>query len=246
MVERLTVEVKDVALRAGADLVGVVSAETADSMPRIWVGWTIQKFSKRATEILATAKSIVVLGFHIYDEAFNVATRRDDGWEYLGYYPLLLQTRRVMLFLRERGYKAVIFPSTLPIKRLAQAAGLGSFGKNSLIINPEFGPWIFLSAVLTDAQLKPDPPFEEDLCGDCERCIEACPTGALTPYKVDDLKCLVGISLGRLKSPKYAELFRRYRGLFERYEPRLTERSHLMCMECLKACRYGFSNRGRV
>jgi epoxyqueuosine reductase len=111
-------------------------------------------------------------------------------------------------------------------------AGFGNFGKNALIINPTFGPWIRLTPVLTNAEMTPDKPFDQDLCGDCDNCIKACPVGALTPYKVDDTKCLVGVHLIGNEIYKYAEEL-------ERYEPSLTKNSHLMCTECQKACKYG-------
>jgi epoxyqueuosine reductase QueG len=80
--------------------------------------------------------------------------------------------------------------------------------------------------------MTPDKPFDKDLCGDCENCIKACPVGALTPYRVDDTKCLIGVHLVGKEISKYAEEL-------ERYEPSLTKNSHLMCTECQKACKYG-------
>jgi epoxyqueuosine reductase len=115
---------------------------------------------------------------------------------------------------------------------LAQLAGFGNFGKNALIINPDVGPWLRLGAVLTNADLVANEPFEKDLCGDCCACVDACPVNALTPYKVDDTKCLVGVHL-RKEPPSKLQLI-----AFERFEPRLTSRAHLMCMECQKACKY--------
>lgn len=125
---------------------------------------------------------------------------------------------------------------SLSLKRLAQLAGFGNFGKNSLIINPTYGPWVRFAAILTNAELIPDKPFEEDLCGNCEECVKTCPVGALTPYKVDDTKCLVGIHLTEIQSNNYMELIRKY-------EPSLTKSSHLMCTECQKACKYGRNRR---
>lgn len=113
---------------------------------------------------------------------------------------------------------------------------VGNYGKNALIISPVFGPWIRIATVLTDAELVADKPFEQDLCGDCEECNKACPVGALTPYKVDDKKCLVGIHIID------KERFERNQE-YGNCEPSFTRNSHLMCMVCQKACKYGRERR---
>lgn len=231
--KKLTAEVKETALKVGADLVGIVSTETIDAFPRQWVGWKIQEYTQKTTDIMEDAKSVVILGYHVWDDILEVALRKRESWVYPGYFPLSTITREVAFYLEKKGYKATASPSRLPYKRLAQLAGFGAFGKNSLIINPDFGPWIRLGAVLTNAEIVVDKPFEEDLCGDCENCIEACPVNALTPYNVDSEKCLVGIHLSDQKIPN------RDLKILSRYEPAITRNSHLMCMECQKACKFG-------
>ncbi|MCB0515208.1 MAG: tRNA epoxyqueuosine(34) reductase QueG, partial [Bacteroidetes bacterium] len=71
----------------------------------------------------------------------------------------------------------------------AKKSGLGWQGKNTMLINPKAGSYYFLAEILTDLPLLPDNPMH-DYCGTCQRCIEACPTEALTPYWLNAEKCI--------------------------------------------------------
>lgn len=81
---------------------------------------------------------------------------------------------------------------TAPIneRELAARAGIGWVGKNTCVINERIGSWVFLGSVLTTLNLPIDEPAT-DRCGTCTRCIEACPTGAITDaYQLDARKCI--------------------------------------------------------
>ena len=72
----------------------------------------------------------------------------------------------------------------------ANRAGIGWFGKNTNILTPTFGSWVFLGQVITDLNLEPDAPLKKS-CGSCARCIEDCPTGAIVaPYVLDNARCI--------------------------------------------------------
>ena len=75
-------------------------------------------------------------------------------------------------------------------KQWAQRGGIGWQGKHTILINNEFGSWIFLGELLLDIPLDYDQPFTKDLCGNCTACIDACPTCALTEYQLDVTKCI--------------------------------------------------------
>ncbi|MDE3223879.1 MAG: tRNA epoxyqueuosine(34) reductase QueG [Nitrospirota bacterium] len=75
-------------------------------------------------------------------------------------------------------------------KAWAQQAGLGWIGKHSNLVSARYGSWLLLGEVLTTLELEPDEPGT-DLCGTCQLCVRACPTGAITePYVVDARRCI--------------------------------------------------------
>jgi len=88
--------------------------------------------------------------------------------------------------------KGLICVDSSPImeKQWAQRGGIGWQGKHTILINDEFGSWIFLGELLLDIPLGYDRPFTKDLCGTCTACIDACPTNALTEYQLDATKCI--------------------------------------------------------
>ncbi|MEM9660755.1 MAG: tRNA epoxyqueuosine(34) reductase QueG [Planctomycetota bacterium] len=92
------------------------------------------------------------------------------------------------------GHRFRAFTDTAPVseRELASRAGIGWVGKNTLVIHPRIGSWFFLGGILTTLPL--EPPAEHrpirDHCGTCTRCIDACPTDAITPYSVDASRCI--------------------------------------------------------
>ena len=98
----------------------------------------------------------------------------------------------------EHAFRACV--DTVPIheRELAEAAGLGAIGKHTLLISPQAGSWILLGCIVTTLPLEPTrlPGLpSEDPCGSCTRCIDACPTDAITPWSVDARRCISALTI---------------------------------------------------
>jgi epoxyqueuosine reductase len=96
-----------------------------------------------------------------------------------------------------------IYTDTGPIleRDFAQKAGLGWIGKNSCLITPDSGSYIFLSEILINLEFSSDPIFKFDHCGSCTRCIEACPTTCILPNRtIDSNKCISYLTIENRKA----------------------------------------------
>jgi epoxyqueuosine reductase len=95
-------------------------------------------------------------------------------------------------FLRQFGGAQKCYVDTGPVleRDHAAQAGMGWHGKSTMLIDPKLGTWFFLAEILTTLELPSDPP-QQDRCGTCERCMTACPTGAITsPHRLDARRCI--------------------------------------------------------
>ena len=196
----LATRLKAQAYAAGFDLAGIARLGPADSADRFddWLGagfagtmtWMDRYAAIRRDSTLPvagmTSALVVGLNYGGTEPSGSVAryARGDDYhrvmWDMLDGLGSWLQANADGIC---RG-----FVDTGPVleRDLARRAGLGWFGKNTMLINPRLGSFFFIGALFTDLELAADAPFEDDRCGTCRRCLDACPTGAFPAERVLD------------------------------------------------------------
>ncbi len=207
----LAAEIKERARDLGFDLVGVASVEPSVHMDlyRAWIedgvhgdmGYLSREdaLARRADleRTLPSLKAAVVVGHDYYQEdpsgvpddpARAVVARYARGRDYHN----VIKKRLLKLhrWIESRAGGPVVgraYVDTGPIleRELATRAGLGWFGKNTMLIDPKRGSYFFLGILLLDLELETDEPFTEDHCGTCRSCLDACPTGALLGRDAD-------------------------------------------------------------
>ncbi|MDR2462640.1 MAG: tRNA epoxyqueuosine(34) reductase QueG [Verrucomicrobiales bacterium] len=211
MTTPLTVQLKAEAARLGFDLCGIAPARAvadgdyfqgwlADGHAGDMAPWLAKNSACRADpkSLLAAAQSVIVLGLNYYQPS---PARRGKistyalGRDYHDIIPPKLDA--LDHWLRQHGgtQRRAVDTSALMEKPLAISAGLGWLGKSTVLVHPRFGPWLFLAELLTSLTLTPDTPAGSH-CGTCARCLNACPTGALSaPYRLDARRCIAYLTI---------------------------------------------------
>jgi epoxyqueuosine reductase len=213
-------EVKVRAAELGFDLCGIAPVEPFKELGflRAWLdrgyagemAYLERSADQRADvrAVLPSARSVVCLGTvyntdrpystEVADPGAAVIARYAWGDDYHG----VIRTRMdaLVAWMRERGgaaFEARACVDTSPVQErvYAQYAGLGWIGRNTCVINPELGSWLFLSEIVCSLPLEPDAPAL-DQCGTCRLCIDSCPTGAIVePYVLDATLCLSYVTI---------------------------------------------------
>jgi epoxyqueuosine reductase len=151
---------------------------------------------KDPSKIAAEARSIVVVLDNYYCESADSGAPRvaryARGRDY--HNVTVERLERLASHLRSLGAgytRTFADAGPMPERELAQRAGLGWIGKNTMLIQPGIGSWFFIGSVLTDLVLPVDPPFQTEHCGNCTRCLDACPTQAFVePGLLDATRCI--------------------------------------------------------
>ena len=210
--------IKDWARQVGFDLVGIAPAEVADNgqalrsyLERGYQGsmnYLERNIAQRLDpcKLMPTARSIICVALNYYaPEPDSVETVGNSDKQYgkiaryawgEDYHNVVKQRLHQLadLIRKQVGPKIKLrcFVDTAPLLEKAHAAraGLGWIGKNSLLLNEQFGSWLVLGEIVTDLELEYDQPVA-DKCGDCQLCLESCPTGALLePRILEARRCI--------------------------------------------------------
>jgi epoxyqueuosine reductase len=221
--ETLSAAVKAAARELGFSLAGICQAASAPGAECL-VDWLNAGFGGEMAYlanrldaythpryVLEGVRSLVMLGWE-YRLDEPVAPLPGEGrvsryaWGDVDYHDLLRdRLRQLAERLAELApgcrVRGVVDTAPLLEREFAQLAGLGWVGKNTLLLNHRIGSWFFLAALLTDADLTPDDPWEADHCGSCRACLDACPTQAFpAPYVLDASRCVSYLTI-ELRGP---------------------------------------------
>lgn len=220
---QLTADLKAEARRLGFELVGIAPAVTPTgfSFLKDWLdhgfagemGYLERRRDAYAhpESVLPGVRSVVMLGLNYRTEEplptdGSQARVSRYAWGEVDYHTILRQRlKQLSQFLKERApqskSRGIVDTAPLLERDFARLAGLGWFGKNTLLINKRQGSWLFLSGLLTDLELEYDAPHQTSHCGTCTRCLEACPTDAFEgPYVLDARKCISYLTI-ELRGP---------------------------------------------
>lgn len=191
--------VKQKARDFGADLVGIVDAATLNAFP------PDPKWPQTPERISPHAKSVVVIAKRIPVGAFRA--RSNVPVQYMDMLVLRLMDKaayRIAEWMENQGHPSFVTAAQetdwsyknasygrLSTRHLGIEAGLGTFGLEVNILTPEFGPRIYLTGILTEAEIEPDERITEQVCigESCSRCLYSCPSDAVRHFGIDKRAC---------------------------------------------------------
>lgn len=204
----LKAQLKAEANRLGFSIFGVAAPKTTPHFEN-YVEWVSQGHHATLTflskdyviqgrehpeTLLEGAKSVLVAGIHTLPQiSMQTITQPSQPPKGLiaafgtapDYHGILNQKfRQLSIYLKEISgpfFQSRLFIDSGPVmeKDMACQAGLGWIGRNSLLITPQFGSYCLIGCLFVNCEIPPDAPLEGDVCGDCQACLQACPTGCI-------------------------------------------------------------------
>lgn len=206
-------QILQLAARHGFDLAGISSVDIKPASFDHYQGWVTAgragemaymtrdpERRRSATNLLPGAQSVISLAINYYrperprlPQAAGQVARYAYGRDYHKIITKML--KRFINELKEQypneSFRPYIDTGAILERSYAQQAGLGYIGKNTMLITPKFGSWVFLSEVLTSLELDPTPSTDPETCGHCRLCLDICPTGALVGAgELDARRCI--------------------------------------------------------
>lgn len=211
-IQKHTHLIKQEAARLGFTFAGVAKAEFLEDSAQQLENWLHQgyqgkmqymenHFDKRLdpTKLVPGAKSVVTLMYSYFTEKKQEDDKAPKISKYAygkDYHHVIKHKLKSLIHFIEAEIGAVegrCFVDSAPVmeRQWAERGGVGWAGKNTLLIHPKAGSYFFLAELIIDLELEADSPMK-DYCGRCTRCIDACPTEAISPqgYLVDGSKCI--------------------------------------------------------
>lgn len=168
------------------------------------MGYMAENFDKRLDprELVPGARSVISLAYNYFSEPRQTDPNAPKLSTYAygrDYHKVVKKRLKPLLTFITEQYGQVsmrAFVDSAPVleKAWAQRAGIGWVGKHTNVIRQGVGSFFFLCEIILDLALEPDAPAT-DHCGTCRRCIDACPTEAITPYGVDGSRCISHLTI---------------------------------------------------
>ncbi len=206
-------QIKDKANQLGFSLVGIAPAARPDTIDFLhqWLsdghagemGYMARRKDAygHPRGVLPDVSSLILVGLNYFHGESNstgtgvgrIAKYAAGSADYHDLIRSKLKSLAAVLHEASPGCRSRVIVDTAPLleRDFARIAGLGWFGKNTMLINKQEGSYFFLGGILTDVELPPDQPHLTDHCGTCTRCLEACPTDAFeAPYELNARKCI--------------------------------------------------------
>ncbi|TFG03512.1 MAG: epoxyqueuosine reductase [Promethearchaeota archaeon] len=204
----LTKKIRRKCKKFGADIIGIADPKYFDRYPK----------KNQPENFLKDSRSVVILGLHINDIFLDAYYQDKKG--YFHFADSILETICCKLkdLLMKEGFTSEIitYNPGFYLKEISALAGIGSIGKNNLLITEEFGSQVRLRALTTTAPLVcGEPILESEYCKDCDLCMKACPADAFSEGTYNREKCL-SYNLSNLK--------------------KISDNIEIWCNVCIEAC----------